>query len=363
MMFSAPITKFGSDTLMVMAGGTGGHVYPAMAVADYLKEHGWTVVWLCTEGGMENRLIEGKNYDKAMMTMRGVRGKGLLGWVLLPIKLATALKQSFEAIRKHQPNVVLGMGGFAAFPGGLMAKIMGKPLVIHEQNSIAGLTNKSLALFANKVLAAFPSAFGAKATLVGNPVRSDITQLQAPEQRYAQRTGKLNLLVVGGSLGAQALNDVLPKALANCPKGAFNVVHQSGEKQIAALQANYLAAAVTADAKAFINNMADMYAWADIVICRAGALTVAELACVGVASILVPFPHAVDDHQTYNAQYLSNAGAAQLIQQTEFSVQKATEMLRSLTREICLEMAIKAKQLAKPDATATVAKICMETAK
>ena len=360
MMLASPVTEFGKYTIMIMAGGTGGHVYPAMAVADYLKEHGWKIVWLCTEGGMENRLIEGKNYDKAMMTMRGVRGKGLLGWTLLPLKLAVALRQSFLAIRQHQPDVVLGMGGFAAFPGGLMAKCLGKPLVIHEQNSIAGLSNKTLSLIANRVLAAFPSAFGSKADLVGNPVRANITQLAPPQQRYGARVGKLNLLVVGGSLGAQALNEVLPKALAGLSKETFDIVHQAGEKHIAALQANYKAAGVAADTKAFINNMAEMYAWADVVICRAGALTVAELACVGVASILVPFPYAVDDHQTYNAQYLSDAGAARLIQQTEFSVQKATEMLHSLTREICLEMAIKAKQLAKPEATATVAKICME---
>ncbi len=362
MMLSSPVTQFGKFTIMIMAGGTGGHVYPAMAVADYLKEHGWNVVWLCTEGGMENRLIEGKDYSKATITMHGVRGKGLLGWLLLPYKLAIAFKQSFAAIRQYQPDVVLGMGGFAAFPGGIMAKLLGRPLVIHEQNSIAGLTNKTLSLIADKTLAAFPSAFDDKAVLVGNPVRQDITQLIAPEQRYAQRTGKLNLLVVGGSLGAAALNDVLPKALANLSSGQFDVVHQAGEKHIAALQANYQTANVQADTKAFINNMAEMYAWADIVICRAGALTVAELACVGVASILVPFPHAVDDHQTYNAKYLSDAGAAKLIQQTEFSVQKATEMLRNLTREICLEMAVKAKQLAKPEATATVAKICMELA-
>ena len=362
MMLAAPVTEFGKYTIMIMAGGTGGHVYPAMAVADYLKEHGWKIVWLCTEGGMENKLIEAKKYDKAMITMRGVRGKGIAGWVLLPVKLVTALKQSLKAIRQHQPNVVLGMGGFAAFPGGLMAKCLGKPLVIHEQNSIAGLSNKTLSLIANQVLAAFPSAFGNKAKLVGNPVRQDLTELASPQQRYSVRTGKLNLLVVGGSLGAAALNDVLPKALANLPAGQFEVVHQAGEKHIAALQANYEAAGVDADAKAFINNMAEMYAWADVVICRAGALTIAELACVGVASILVPFPYAVDDHQTYNGQYLSDAGAALLIQQTEFSVQKATEMLRSLTRDSCLQMAIKAKQLAKPEATATVAKICMEMA-
>ena len=363
MMFSSPITQYGSGTLMVMAGGTGGHVYPAMAVADYMKDHGWNIVWLATEGGMENRLIEGKHYSKAMISMRGVRGKGLRGWVLLPIKLAIAFKQSFSAIRKHKPNVVLGMGGFAAFPGGLMAKILGRPLVIHEQNSIAGLTNKTLGLIANKVLAAFPSAFGNRAELVGNPVRHDITQLASPEQRYKARSGKLKLLVVGGSLGAAALNEVLPKALAELPESIRpEVIHQAGEKHIRALQANYDAACVQADARAFIHNMADIYAWADVVICRAGALTVAELASVGVASILVPFPYAVDDHQTYNAKYLSDAGAAKLIQQTEFNVQKVTEILLSLTRENCLEMAIKAKTLAKPKATEMVAKICMEMA-
>ena len=363
MMFSSLVTQFGSGTLMIMAGGTGGHVYPAMAGADYMKDHGWNIVWLCTEGGMENKLIAGKHYKTAIMTMRGVRGKGILGWLLLPIKLAIAFKQSVSAIRQHQPNVVLGMGGFAAFPGGLMAKLLNKPLVIHEQNSIAGLTNKSLSLVANQVLAAFPSAFGESAQLVGNPVRYEITQLASPQQRYGARAGKLRLLVVGGSLGAQALNEVLPKALAELPENTFEVVHQAGEQHIAALQANYHAASRAAETKAYIHNMADMYAWADVVVCRAGALTVAELACVGVASILVPFPHAVDDHQTYNAQYLSDAGAAKLIQQSEFSVAKATKILHSLTREICLEMAIKAKQLAKPEATQTVAKICMEVAR
>jgi UDP-N-acetylglucosamine--N-acetylmuramyl-(pentapeptide) pyrophosphoryl-undecaprenol N-acetylglucosamine transferase len=363
MMFSSPVTNFGSGTLMVMAGGTGGHVYPAMAVADYMQAQGWKVVWLATEGGMENKLIEGKSYSKAMMSMRGVRGKGLLGWVVLPIKLATAFKQSYAAIKQHQPTVVLGMGGFAAFPGGMMAKLLGKPLVIHEQNSIAGLTNKTLAIFANRVLAAFPTAFSKGVSLVGNPVRKEMTELPLPQQRYAARSGNLKLLVLGGSLGAAALNEVLPKALASLPKEQRpTVIHQAGEKHIASLEANYKAAGVEAETKAFINNMAEMYAWADVVVCRAGALTIAELACVGVASVLVPFPHAVDDHQTYNAKYLSDAGAAKLIQQTELSVNVATEILKHLTRDICLEMAIKAKQLAKPEATNMVAKICMETA-
>ena len=352
-----------SKTIMIMAGGTGGHVYPAMAVADYLKAQGWNIVWLCTEGGMENRLIEHKGYQKAMITMRGVRGKGLVGWLLLPVKLSIALMQSYKAIAKSQPDLVLGMGGFAAFPGGLMASLLRKPLVIHEQNSVAGLTNKTLSHFAKKVLAAFPAAFGSKATLVGNPVRAEITQISSPETRLAERTGPLRLLVVGGSLGAQALNDVLPKALAEIAVDIRpQVVHQAGEKHIGALQANYIAANVDADAKAFVHDMAAMYSWADIVICRAGALTVAEVSAAGVASVLVPFPHAVDDHQTSNAHYLSDAGAAILMPQAEFTVAKVVMLLQGLTREQCLNMAMKARTLGKPEATADVAKLCMELA-
>lgn len=352
-----------NKTLMIMAGGTGGHVYPAMAVADFLKNKGWDIVWLCTEGGMENRLIASKDYQKAMITMRGVRGKGLLGWLLLPVKLAKAFTQSARALRQYQPNVVLGMGGFAAFPGGLMAKLLGKPLVIHEQNSVAGLTNKTLAHFAQKVLAAFPAAFGSKATLVGNPVRESITQIEPPEARLQARTGALHVLVVGGSLGAQALNEVLPKALAGIAMSSRpQVVHQAGEKHISALLANYQMAGVQADTRAFIDDMAAMYTWADVVICRAGALTIAELSAAGVASVLVPFPHAVDDHQTSNAHYLSDAGAALLIAQPEFTVENVAKLLQDLTREQCLSMAIKARALGKPEATATVANICMELA-
>jgi UDP-N-acetylglucosamine--N-acetylmuramyl-(pentapeptide) pyrophosphoryl-undecaprenol N-acetylglucosamine transferase len=363
MMTSTSTNNQIKGTLMVMAGGTGGHVYPAIAVADYLHALGWRIVWLATEGGMENRLIASKPYSKAMITMRGVRGKGLLGWLLLPFKLMLAFKQSLSAILQYQPDVVLGMGGFAAFPGGLMAKLLGKPLVIHEQNSIAGLTNKTLSHFANKVLAAFPSAFGDKALLVGNPVRNDITQLPLPEARYASRSGKLKLLVVGGSLGAAALNDVLPKALAMVPlEQRPDVVHQAGEKQIGTLEVNYQKSGVKAETKAYIQDMATLYAWADVVVCRAGALTVAELACAGVASVLVPFPHAVDDHQTFNAKYLSDNGAAILIQQTALSVEKMTEVLQTLTRQTCLEMAKNARALAKPEATASVAAICLSLA-
>ena len=352
-----------SKTLMIMAGGTGGHVYPAMAVADALLALGWKIVWLCTEGGMENRLIANKPYQKAMISMRGVRGKGYLGWLLLPFKLLIALSQSAQAMRQHQPDVVLGMGGFAAFPGGLMAKLLGKPLVVHEQNSVAGLTNKVLAPLANKVLAAFPAAFGAKALLLGNPVRADICAIAEPAKRAKGRRGPLRLLVVGGSLGAQALNEVLPLALAQLDKKDRPiVVHQAGEKHIANLTQRYQQLAVEAEPKAFIEDMAALYAWADLLICRAGALTVAELSAAGVASLLVPFPHAVDDHQTGNAHYLSDAGAAVLIPQAEFTVEKVVALLQGMTREQCLDMAIKARSLGMPEATAKVATICMELA-
>lgn len=356
---SKPITK----TLMVMAGGTGGHVYPAMAVADHLKAEGWNIVWLCTAGGMENRLIEGKGYSKAMIQMQGVRGKGLLGWVLLPVKLAKAFSQSMRAIKQHQPNVVLGMGGFAAFPGGLMAKLLGKPLVIHEQNSVAGLTNKVLAKIADRVLAAFPAAFGDKAILLGNPVRSDIAHLPAPEIRFSGRDGALRLLVVGGSLGAHALNEVIPQALAKLPLAQRpQVVHQSGVKHIDALKNNYETAGVAVDARAFIDDMASMYAWADFVICRSGALTVAEVSAVGLGALMVPFPFAVDDHQTTNAVYLAQAGAAVLVQQKELSAGKLAEILSELSRAQCLDMAKQARALGKPEATADVAAICREVA-
>ncbi len=353
-----------SKILMVMAGGTGGHVYPAMAVADHLQAQGWQIVWLATEGGIENRLIANKNYDVAVIKMRGVRGKGVLRWLVLPVQLLIACSQSFLAIWRHKPSVVLGMGGFAAFPGGLMAWLLRRPLIVHEQNSIAGLTNRSLSHFAQQVLAAFPSAFGARAKLVGNPVRADITAVAAPQQRLPGRSGPLRLLVIGGSLGAQVLNEVIPPALAQLPAETRpQVIHQAGTRHIEALQANYQAAGVTADTRAFIEDMAAMYDWCDLAICRAGALTIAELSAAGVASVLVPFPHAVDDHQTHNARYLADAGAAVLMPQTELTVAALLKVLVSLTRENLLDMAQKARALGKPEATAMVASICAEAAR
>lgn len=353
-----------TKTLMVMAGGTGGHVYPAMAVADYLKAKQWHIVWLCTEGGMENRLIANKQYATAMINMKGVRGNGLKGWLMLPVNLFKACIQALQAIRRHQPNVILGMGGFAAFPGGLMAKATQTPLVVHEQNSVAGLTNRCMAKLANQTLAAFPSAFGEKAILVGNPVRQSIIEVLPPQTRFLNRTGALRVLVVGGSLGAKALNEILPQAFAQLPiEKRPEVMHQAGEKHIASLNETYEKLNVAAKTIAFIDDMAKMYTWADIVICRSGALTIAELSAAGVASILVPFPFAVDDHQTGNAHYLADAQAAILIQQTALSVEQAVTLISQLTRQKCLEMAIKAKALGKPNATSAVARVCEGMAK
>ncbi|MCE9632837.1 MAG: undecaprenyldiphospho-muramoylpentapeptide beta-N-acetylglucosaminyltransferase [Methylophilales bacterium] len=353
-----------SPTLMVMAGGTGGHVFPAIAVADWLKTKGWNIAWLVTEGGMENQLITGKGYASSMIKMKGVRGKGIFRKLAAPFQVLFACQQSLQALRHHKPDVVLGMGGYAALPGGLMAWILRKPLVIHEQNSVAGLTNRVLSIFAKRVLAAFPSAFGDKATLVGNPVRADIAALPEPKQRFNNRDGALRVLVIGGSLGAQILNETVPQALSQLAVELRpQVIHQAGAKHIKQLQTHYQNANVSADARAFIDDMAVMYAWCDVVICRAGALTVAELAAAGVASILVPFPHAVDDHQTGNAKYLADNGAALLLPQSSLNASTLAKVIAGLTHESLLAMAIKARALGKPEATADVAQVCMELAK
>ena len=351
-------------TLMVMAGGTGGHVFPAMAVADFLMQKGWSVTWLATEGGMENRLIADKPYQIALIRMSGVRGKGLLRKITAPFQVLKACWQSYRAMRQHRPDVVLGMGGFAAFPGGVVARLLRLPLVIHEQNSVAGLTNRLLAKITRHVLAAFPSAFGDNARVTGNPVRTDIAATSDPAQRLTYRKGPLRLLVVGGSLGAQALNETVPQALALiAPDNRPQVIHQAGTQHIATLEENYRKAGVAAETKAFIEDMAAMYDWCDLVICRAGALTVAEVAAAGVASILVPFPHAVDDHQTGNARYLSDHGAAVLLPQKDISAEKLAALLGGLDREKLLDMASRAKALGKPNATAEVAALCEEIAR
>jgi UDP-N-acetylglucosamine--N-acetylmuramyl-(pentapeptide) pyrophosphoryl-undecaprenol N-acetylglucosamine transferase len=350
-------------TIMIMAGGTGGHVFPALAVADDLHARGWRVVWMGVPGSMEARLVPARGYAMAWVNFSGLRGKGLVTKLLLPLRLLTAFWQSAAAIRREKPDVVLGMGGYISFPGGMMASLLNRPLVVHEQNSIAGLANRVLAGVADRVLAAFPGAIST-ATVTGNPVRSDITALPAPAARFAGRSGPLRLLVVGGSLGAQALNDAVPRALAMLDAATRpEVTHQAGAKNIDALRANYAAAGVAGNAVAFIDDMAAAYAAADLVICRSGALTVSELAAVGAASVLVPFPFAVDDHQTTNARYLADSGAAYLIPQEVLTPGRLAELLRSLTREKLLVMAEQARTLAKPDATRSVAQICMDVAR
>jgi UDP-N-acetylglucosamine--N-acetylmuramyl-(pentapeptide) pyrophosphoryl-undecaprenol N-acetylglucosamine transferase len=350
-----------SRTILIMAGGTGGHIYPGLAVADALKAQGWNVVWLGAPGSMEAELVPKHGYPVAWVNFSGVRGKGVLRLLTLPFTLLRALWQSADAIFRHRPDVVLGMGGYITMPGGLMAAFLRRPLVIHEQNSIAGLSNKVLAKLATRVLSGFPEVL--KGTQwCGNPVRTDIAALSAPQQRFAGRSGKLKVLVVGGSLGAQALNETLPKALALLGDAAPEVIHQTGKKNLEVVQKLYAQAGVNADIRAFLDDMADQYAKADLVICRAGALTIAELAAAGVASVLVPFPFAVDDHQTHNARFLSAQGAAVLLPQQEMNAEGLAQLLRGLDRERLLAMAQAARKLAKPEATQQVAQVCAELA-
>ena len=356
-----------SRSILIMAGGTGGHIMPGLAVADILRAQGWKVTWLGAPGGMEAELVPKHGYEMAWVNFAGVRGKGLLRLLLLPFNLLRALGQSAVAMFRHRPDVVLGMGGYITFPGGLMAALLRRPLVIHEQNSIAGLSNKVLARLAQKTLSGFPDVLP-KAIWCGNPVRGSIAGLSEPKMRYAARSGRLNVLVVGGSLGAKALNEALPQALAQLPQGERpNVVHQTGKQHFETVQQLYRQVAVQADIRPFLDDMAGSYANADVVICRAGALTVAELAAAGVASILVPFPFAVDDHQTHNARFLSGRGAAWLLPQSELSAEKLAQLLRDLVndeqgREKLAAMAQQARGVAKADAAEQVAKICAELA-
>ena len=353
-----------TKTLMVMAGGTGGHVFPGLAVADELRARGWDVVWMGNPSGMEARLVPQRGYAMAEVNFSALRGKGLARKLRLPLALASACRQAAREIRRVRPDVVLGMGGYISFPGGLSARLLGRPLVIHEQNSVAGLANRMLARVATRVVCGFPDALP-RSIWAGNPVRREIAQLPEPAQRFATRPegAPLRLLVLGGSLGAAAINEMVPKGLALLPENERpEVRHQAGEKHLAQLQQNYRDAGVRGACLAFIDDMAAAYAWADLVICRAGALTVAELAAAGVASVLVPFPHAVDDHQTHNARFLAKAGGAVLLPQDEMTPQSIS-LIRNYARGQLLQMAERARALAKPDAAKEVADLCEELAK
>lgn len=351
-----------SKTLLVMAGGTGGHIFPALAVAETMRDRGWKVVWLGNPEGMEARRVPAQGFEMVWLRFGALRGKGLMRKLLLPLNLLSGFWQARRAIAQVQPHVVLGMGGYITFPGGMIAALLGRPLVLHEQNSVAGLANRVLAEVADRILTGFPQVLK-KGEWVGNPVRPAITKLAPPAERFKDRDGPLRLLVIGGSLGAQALNEVVPKAMGLLAENELpQIVHQAGEKHIEALKASYAAAGVHAHCVPFIDDMAGAYEWADLVICRAGALTIAELAAAGVASILVPYPHAVDDHQTGNAKFLVNVGGAFLLPQRELTPESVA-LIRNYSRSQLLEMAEKARSLAKPEATESVANICAEVAK
>lgn len=348
-----------SRLALIMAGGTGGHIFPGLAVASELINRGWRVQWLGNPDAMEGKLVPPRGIALNPLVFSGLRGKGLKALMFMPLRLLRAFAQSIGVLRRIKPDVVLGMGGYVAFPGGMMASLLGIPVVVHEQNSVAGMTNRWLAKIADRTLVAFPGAI-TPSLWVGNPVRSDIIGLPTPDCRYAARSGALRVLVVGGSLGAMALNSVVPAALALVGnRDNYTVTHQSGQAHLAALKSNYESAGVKADCVAFIDNMADALAQADLVICRAGAMTVAEVAAVGVAAVFVPFPFAVDDHQTTNARYLSDAGASVLMSQSELTPQRLAQWLDSVNRQTLLDMALKARQLAKPDATRAVCD-CLE---
>ena len=351
-----------SKTILVMAGGTGGHIFPALAVAHQLRDAGWRVVWLGNPEGMEARLVPQHGFEMVWIKFSALRGKGILRKLLLPLNLLRGFWQGLKAIRQVKPNVVLGMGGYITFPGGMMAALTGVPLVLHEQNSVAGLANRVLAGVADRIATGFPNVL-AKGAWVGNPVRPEIAKIAPPAERFAERSGALRILVIGGSLGAQALNEMVPQGMSLLGESDLpQIVHQAGEKHIEALKANYAAVGVQAHCVSFIEDMAGAYEWADLVICRAGALTIAELAAAGVASILVPFPHAVDDHQTGNAKFLVNVGGAFLLPQTELTPESIA-LIRNYSRGQLLEMAEKARSMAKPDATEEVAQICAEISK
>lgn len=355
-------------SLAVMAGGTGGHVFPALAVATLLREQGMEVFWIGTRRGMEARLVPENGFAMEWLSIEGLRGRGVRQILAAPVKLLVALRQAASILRQRRPDLVLGMGGFASGPGGLMARVLGIPLVIQEQNRVPGLTNQWLSRISSRVFEAFPGSFQKErgAVASGNPVRPEIVALPPPAERFAGRPGPRRLLVIGGSLGAQVLNETIAGAVAGLPfEHRPQIRHQAGERTLETAQQAYVVAGVEADVTPFIADMAEAYAWADLVVCRAGALTVSELAAAGVGSILVPYPYAVDDHQTGNARYLADVGAAFLMPQTRFSVASLEAMLADLLTDPSrlVAMAEAARSQAKPDAAARIAQACWEVSR
>ncbi len=358
----------GIRPVLIMAGGTGGHVFPALAVAQEILARNIPVVWLGTRQGIESRVVPEAGIAVEWVSVSGLRGKRISRLIKAPFMLAMSAWQCFRILLRVKPQVVLGMGGFVTGPGGVIARIMGTPLCIHEQNAIAGMTNRYLSRMTRHVMQAFPNSFpdGADIITTGNPIRADICRLPAPEQRLRAHQGAVRLLVLGGSLGAQALNERVPQALALLSNDIRPIVrHQTGERNIEQARQCYLQAGLHEHIEVlpFINDMADAYDWADLVICRSGALTVSELMAAGVAALLVPYPHAVDDHQSKNAQVLVDAGAAIMVQQAELDGKRLHDILADLVndKERLLSMAKSARALAKPLATQQVADICLQT--
>lgn len=345
----------------IMAGGTGGHVFPALAVARELDARGWQVSWLGTPDSFESRVVPTSGFELDTIAAFRLRGQRLTDRVMAPLRLVRAMLQAWRVLRRRRPQLVVGMGGFVTGPGGLVSRLMGTPLVIHEQNAVPGLTNRWLARIATRVLEAFPGSFpaAARALAVGNPVRPEIARLPAPEPVPADRA--VHLLVLGGSLGAQALNEQVPAALGRLhPAERPQVRHQAGRDKVGATRAAYAAAVVEAEITEFVDDMASAYGWADLVVCRSGALTVSELMAAGIGAILVPFPFAVDDHQTVNAGYLTQAEAAVLMPQADLTPATLAEQLKMLLqdRDRLYAMARRAYGLARRDATREVADVC-----
>ncbi|MBS0216648.1 MAG: undecaprenyldiphospho-muramoylpentapeptide beta-N-acetylglucosaminyltransferase [Proteobacteria bacterium] len=347
---------------MILAGGTGGHIFPGLAVAKVLRDAGIDVRWLGADGAMETRLVPQYDIPMDTIAVKGVRGKGAKALLGLPLRLLRAVSAARAVLRKHSPRAVISFGGYAAGPGGLAARQLGIPLIVHEQNRAAGMTNRVLSKMAREVLTGFPDTFAGE-VVVGNPVREVIARVPAPEQRIEGRGDRVRLLVLGGSQGARALNEAVPQALAQITQ-KFEVRHQCGEKQVADAEAAYARAGVEATVEAFISDMAAAYAWADVVVCRAGALTLAEVCAVGVASVLVPFPEAVDDHQTRNAQYLVDHDAAILLRQDAQLADNLGGVLRDLAANPSrrIAMARAARSLARPDAAQRVAEAVLKVA-
>lgn len=348
---------------MIMAGGTGGHVFPALAVAQVLRDRGHHVVWMGAPDSFESRIVPSHDIPMEFVRIAGLRGKGLLRWLSAPWRLLRALLDASAALARQRPQVVLGMGGFAAGPGGLVARLRRVPLVIHEQNAVAGLTNRMLARIASVVLQAFPDTFHGART-VGNPVREGFAELPPPDQRTGRSDGPPRMLVLGGSQGARSLNLCVPEALALLPEAQRPQVRHQGGRSVATADQAYAQHGVRAEIIAFIDDMPSAYGWADLVLCRAGASTVAELAAAGCASLLVPYPHAVDDHQTRNGGYLVDAGAAELIQEQDLDASRLSALLRRLfeDRPRLLKMANAARAAAWPDAAGAIADVCENAA-